>query len=161
MNNNAIPRASWRDDLDASRNLSSRQKHGCLMLLGWLENFRLRSGLPAGRKAAVTFWRKQVLHEGKEREEWQLAQWGEAIAWYLRWLELCQRRGADHRSVPERMRDAADSVGMRRGLARRTRQSYGSWIARYGLFARTDKAAMKPETATDFLGWIVEEKKCS
>ena len=45
------------------------------------------------------------------------------------------------------MRDAAESVGMRRGLARRTRQSYGSWIARYGIFAKTAKIL----TSTSFL----------
>ena len=59
------------------------------------------------------------------------------------------------------MRQASDSVGMRRGLAKRTRQSYGSWIARYGLFAKTAQVAMKPETATAFLGWIVEKQHCS
>ena len=161
MNNNPAPKACWRNDLEASRNLTSRQKHGYLMLLGWLENFRLRLHLPAGRKAAVAFWRQQVCHEEKERDSWQLEQWSEAIAWYLHWLEICQRRGADHRSIPERMRDAAESAGMRRGLARRTRQSYGSWIARYGTFAKTAPAAMKPEKASEFLGWIIKERQCS
>ncbi len=131
------------------------------MFLGWFENYRLRRGLPAGRKAAITFWRQEVLNEKKERERWQLEQWGEAMSWYLKWLAVCQMKGADHRSIPERMRQATDSVGMRRGLARRTRQSYGSWIARYGIFAKTAKTAMQPETASRFLGWIVEEKQCS
>lgn len=131
------------------------------MLLGWFENFRLRKGLPAGRKAAVTFWREEILNNPKEREQWQLDQWAGAISWYLNWLDICQRKGADHRSVAERMRGAADSVGMRRGLARRTQQSYGSWIARYGIFAKTAKAAMDPDNASRFLGWIVEKKQCS
>jgi len=131
------------------------------MVLGWFENFRLRKGFAVGRKAAVAFWRDQVLNEQKEREQWQLDQWAEAISWYLNWFTICQSKGADHRSLPERMRDAADSAGMRRGLARRTRQSYGSWIARYGVFAKTAKAAMDPSTASRFLGWIVEEKQCS
>lgn len=156
-----MSRASWRDDLEASRNLSSKQKHGFLMLLGWFENFRLRSALPAGRPAAITFWRRQVVNGEKERASWQLEQWSEALSWYLNWLAVCQRKGSDHRTIPERMRDAADSAGMRRGLARRTRQSYGSWIARFGLFAKTAKAAMNPETASQFLGWIVKEKQCS
>ncbi|MGC6426457.1 MAG: integron integrase [Akkermansiaceae bacterium] len=161
MNTSKNLKCCWRSDLEASRNLTPQQKHGFTMLLGWLENFRIRLGIPADRKAAVTFWRKQVLDGKKEREPWQLEQWADAISWYLKWLDACHLKGADHRSVPERMRQAADSVGMRRGLARRTRQSYGSWIARYGLFAKTAKAAMSPETATAFLGWIVEEKQCS
>lgn len=131
------------------------------MLLGWLENFRLRLGLPAGREAAVVFWREQVLCHEKVRQPWQIKQWSEAIVWYLNWFKICQRKGSDHRGVPERMRDAADAAGMRRGLAPRTRQSYGSWIARYGAYAKTAKAAMKPESASQFLGWVIKEKKCS
>ena len=50
---------------------------------------------------------------------------------------------------------------MRRGLARRTRQSYGGGIARYGLFAKEARNAMRPETASAFLGWIVRERQCS
>lgn len=131
------------------------------MLLAWLENFRLRRGLPAGREAAVIFWRHQVLNKEKTRLAWQLDQWAEAIAWYLNWLNACYVNEADHRSLAERMRQASDSVGMRRGLARRTRQSYGCWIARYANFAKTAQSAIKPETGTAFLGWIVEEKQCS
>jgi len=160
MSSNLSLKACWRADLESSRDLSSRQKHGFLMLLGWFENFRLRHGLPAGREAAVTFWREQIVGE-KEREHWQLEQWTESLSWYLNWLSVCEAKGADHRSVPERMRNAAESIAQRRGLALRTRQTYGGWIARYGAFAKDAKAAMRPETATQFLGWIVEEKKSS
>jgi len=140
-NKTQISRCSWRHDLEASRNLNPTQKHGYTMLLGWFENY-----------AAVQFWRDQVLNTQKPREHWQVQQWGEAIAWYLRWLDACYARGADHRSLAERMRQASDSVGMRRGLAKRTRQSYGAWIARYALFAKSAQNAMKPETGTAFLG---------
>lgn len=100
------------------------------MVLAWFENFRLRLGLPPARESALRFWKQEVLNKEKTRESWQLEQWGEAISWYLGWLAICQQKGIDGRSLPERMRNAADSAGMRRGLARRTRQSYGGWIAR-------------------------------
>jgi len=161
MSSSTIPRSCWRNDLEASRNLNRQQKHGFHMLLSWLENFRLRLNLPAGRESAKAFWRTEVLGRGVEREAWQLEQWSDAIAWYLKWLEACISSGADHRSVAERMRNAAESVGTRRGLARRTRQCYGGWIARYGVFAKTAHAAILPETGTRFLGWIVDERKCS
>ncbi len=161
MNNKSPIRCCWREDLEASRNLTPQQKNGFTMLLGWFENFRLRKTLSPGREAAVLFWRTEVLHDGKEREQWQLDQWAEAMAWYLNWFRACQHKGGDHRSIPERMRDASDTFGMRRGLARRTRLSYGSWIARYGAFAKTANAAMDPAVASEFLGWIVKEQQCS
>ena len=74
----------WRADLEASRNLTAQQKHGFTMLLGWFENFRLRLGIQAERKAAITFWRQQVLHDQKKRKPWQLEQWGDALSWYLK-----------------------------------------------------------------------------
>ena len=82
MSSNLSLKACWRADLESSRDLSSRQKHGFFMLLGWFENFRLRHGLPAGREAAMTFWRDQIVGE-KEREHWQLEQWTESLSWYL------------------------------------------------------------------------------
>ncbi len=154
-------RCCWRKDLNASRDLTPSQKHGFTMLLSWYENFRIRSGLKAGRHSAVVFWKKQVLSEDTERQSWQLNQWAEAISWYLRWLEACKLRNADHRSLPERMRQAAESVAVRRGLSRRTRQCYACWIARYGAFAETARNAMRQDCATHFLGWLVEEKHCS
>lgn len=129
------------------------------MLLEWFENFRLRMGLEAGREAAKTFWKIEVLGKEVTREDWQLEQWGEAIHWYLEWLGNCVAQGADHRSLPERMRTYSEAVGARRGLARRTRQTYGSWIARYAVFAKEDRLAMKPETARDYLTEIVVKEK--
>ncbi|MDB4334117.1 phage integrase N-terminal SAM-like domain-containing protein, partial [Akkermansiaceae bacterium] len=51
------------------------------------------------------------------------------------------------------------AVGARRGLARRTRQTYGSWIARYAVFAKEDHLAIKPETARNYLTEIVVKEK--
>ena len=83
----------------------------------------------SGRETARRFWREVV--QGKEREGWQIQQWTEAMRWFLKWLEIASRDGRDHRSLPERVRDAVESAGARRGLALRTRRCYGSWMARF------------------------------
>ncbi|MDB4492197.1 tyrosine-type recombinase/integrase [bacterium] len=57
------------------------------------------------------------------------------------------------------MRTYSDAVGARRGLARGTSQTYGSWIARYAVFAKEDHLAIKPETARDYLTEIVVKEK--
>jgi hypothetical protein len=101
----------WRKDLSEFRGLTARERTGSLLVLEWFENFRLRSELPAGREAARTFWRSEVLREDRPREEWQLEQWGDAIIWHLKWLEACAEAGGDHRSLPERLE-------ARRSLAR-------------------------------------------
>jgi len=88
-----------------------------------------------------------VLREGVTREDWQLDQWESAIQWYLNWLAACAEQGADHRSLPERLRAAVYSAGSRRGLARRTKQCYGAWAARYAVFAKDERAVMQVETA--------------
>lgn len=151
----------WRKDLAAYRGLSAYERAAFLILLEWFENFRLRSGLQAGREAAERFWRLEVLREGVEREDWQLEQWSEGIRWYLDWLKACEEAGADHRSLPERVRGAVQAAGSRRGLARRTKQCYGAWAARFAAFAQTERAVMKVETATKFLESVVEDEECA
>ena len=151
----------WRRDLAAFRGFSERDRAGFLVFLEWMENFRLRMNLEAGREAAKIFWREEVAGPDREREDWQLDQWSAAVQWYLNWLKACREAGADHRSLPERMRVAVDAAGSRRGLARRTRQCYGAWAARYGNFAKTARAATKVEMATDFLTALVNEEECA
>jgi len=160
---NSAPRKhwSWRDDLQAFKGLSERDKTGFLLVLEWFENFRLRHGLPAGRSAAERFWRHEVRREDRPRQEWQLAQWSEAMRWYLEWLEACAKANADHRSLPERLRNAVASAVARRGLAPATEKCYGAWAARYGKFAGEAREAMKTETATRFLASVVEEEDCA
>ena len=138
----------WRKDLSEFRGLTDRERAGFLLVLEWLENFRLRNELPAGRDAARVFWKSEVLREGREREKWQLEQWADAIQWYLKWLGACSESGADHRSLPERLRAAVHSSGARRGLAERTKQCYGAWAARYAKFAGTEYEVMQVTTAT-------------
>jgi integron integrase len=67
----------------------------------------------------------------------------------------------DHRSLPERLRAAVISAGSRLGHARRTKQCYGAWLARYGAFAKLDREAMQVETATRFLTSVVDDEDCA
>jgi site-specific recombinase XerD len=151
----------WRKDLAGFRGLGERDRAGFLLVLEWFENFRLRHELVAGREAAKVFWRQEVLREGAVRESWQLEQWGEAIRWYLEWLGACAEAGGDHRSLAERLRAAVHSSGSRRGLARRTKQCYGAWAARYAVFAGTEREVMQVATATRFLAAVVEDEDCA
>jgi hypothetical protein len=68
----------WRKDLAEFRGLSDRERAGFLLVLEWMENFRLRHDLAAGREAAKLFWRTEVTGAGREREKWQLEQWADA-----------------------------------------------------------------------------------
>ena len=151
----------WRKDLSEFRGLDERTKAGFLLVLEWFENFRLRQNLPAGRAAAETFWKQEVKREDRPREDWQLQQWGEALRWYLDWLNACEQANADHRSLSERLRNAVASGAARRGLAPRTIACYGAWAARFGGFAENEQAVMKVETATRFLTSVVEDEDCA
>jgi hypothetical protein len=102
----------WRKDLAEFRGLTDRERAGFLLVLEWFENSRQRRELPAGREAAKAFWRSEVTREGREREKWQLEQWGDAIQWYLNGLNTCCESGADHRSLPESVRAAVHSSGI-------------------------------------------------
>ena len=101
------------------------------------------------------------MREDREREPWQLDQWNGAIQWYLNWLRACEEAHVDHRSLPERLRAAVVSAGSRLGHARRTKQCYGAWLARYGAFAKNDRAAMEVETAPRFLTSVVDDEDCA
>jgi integron integrase len=157
----AMSRRCWRRDLAAFRGLTPAERSGFLLVLEWFENFRLRHQFEAGKTAAREFWRREVLREDRPRESWQLDQWKEAIRWYLNWLKACSEQGADHRSLPERVRAAVVSAGSRRGLARRTKQCYGAWAARYAAFVGSERELMQEATATRFLGSIVNEDDCA
>jgi integron integrase len=151
----------WRKDLAEFRGLTDRERTGFLLVLEWFENFRLRRELPADRDAARAFWKSEVIREDRPREEWQLEQWGDAIQWYLKWLEACAEAGADHRSLVERVRASVRSAGARRGLALRTKQCYGAWAARYAAFAGNEREVMEVATATRFLTSVVRDEDCA
>jgi hypothetical protein len=76
MNNS---HADWRNDLEASRDVSERDKEHYGFLLNWFDGWRLRLNLEAGRDASVKFWQEQV--RVKERKSWQLEKWAEAFRW--------------------------------------------------------------------------------
>lgn len=125
--------------------------------LGWFESWRLGRRLAADRGTARRFWKEMV--QAKAREEWQLQQWAEAMRWYLSWLDLARKRGADHRSLAERVRDAVECAGARRGLALATRRAYGSWAARFAATVKTPHEAMEEERMAEWLGKLVSEGK--
>lgn len=154
-------RYCWRKDLSDFRGLNVRERSGFLLVLEWFENFRLRYELEAGRNAAKVFWKTEVIKEDRPRESWQLEQWGDAIQWYLKWLDACAEAGADHRSLAERVRAAVYSACARRGLAFRTKQCYGAWAMRYAKFGGDERALMDVGTATRFLTSVVADEDCA
>ena len=127
------------------------------MLLGWLETFRARQGLEVGRGACERFWKEQV--KSKLRLGWQLEQWSGAIQWYLRWVRNSAVRGNPTRSLDERVRDAVNRAGSRRGLARLTRETYGRWVASFARWCGDARAMLEPLKGRDFLTWLVAERK--
>ncbi|MBK1829055.1 tyrosine-type recombinase/integrase [Haloferula rosea] len=153
-----VPGFDWKSDLAASRSVDARAKGGFEMLLVWFENWRLRYRLEAGREAAVAFWKQQVIGDGKERESWQLEQWADAMAWYLDWLTHCREAGGDERSLAERVRDAVELAGARRGLALRTRRGYGSWCARYAVWAGDARKMMTEACGRDWLAHLAQRE---
>jgi hypothetical protein len=78
----------WREDLSKARDLTTREIEAYGYVLGWMEDWRRKQDLPAGRDAARRWWKEVA--KSKERPEWQLRQWEEAILWFLGWLEVCE-----------------------------------------------------------------------
>ena len=148
---------SWTADLEASRDLRQSDKSGFALILGWYEKWRITKNLTAGRESAAIFWKTKV--QAKDREPWQLQQWTEAFRWYLGWLRYAETAGRETRSLEERVRDAVDRAGARRGLARRTRQTYAAWAGRFARWAREPRAAMDEGKASEWLSWLVTEEK--
>ncbi len=88
--------ADWRADLEASRNLTDLEKQNYGFVLAWFESWRLRLGLDQGRETAVRFWREQV--KGKERKDWQLERWAEAMRW-PGFAMLCRGKRGPHHEI--------------------------------------------------------------
>lgn len=154
----ARPVIDWRRDLEVFRGLSERDRRGFLLLLEWFENFRLRMGLEPGREAAVQFWKAEVKGKG-EREDWKLDQWSAALSWYLKWLSAGEEKGAEVRSLPERLRGEYVRAAVRRGHSLRTRQCYGLWVTRFGRFAGSEEAVHSVQTASRFLASVVADEE--
>ena len=149
--------ASWEADLTASRDVNDRDKQGFSFLLSWFESWRLGRRLPPGREAGKQFWKQEIVT--KPRKGWQVQQWAEAMRWYLQWLEICQRDGKPTTSLTERVRDAVEITGSRRGLALRTRQTYGGWVGRFAQWAGSKERVMDPSCAREWLTMLVAKGK--
>ena len=151
--------ADWRADLDVSRDLSELEKQHFGFVLAWFETWRIKQGLDPCREAAVRFWREQV--KVKERKEWQLQRWAEAMRWYERWLKFSLEDGREVRSVGERMRQAVMNAGARRGLAVRTRETYAGWLGRFGEWVGSAREGMDVAKARDWLTLLVSQQQVS
>ena len=150
-------RFDWREDLAKARNLTTREIDAFGYVLGWIEDWRQKKSLAAGRDAARRWW-KEVAME-KARPDWQLRQWEEAIRWFLGWLEICEKAGGDARDLPERLKDAVHHAGARRGLAVKTRETYAGWVVRFGVFAGGARQVMDETVARDWLATFHEHPK--
>lgn len=108
---------------------------------------------PPNREVARQFWRVEVI--SKSRKDWQKQQWAEAIRWYLQWLDVCNQQGKSAISLAERVRNAVDDTGSRRGLAMRTKETYGSWAARFAQWAGSRERVMNQVCAKEWLTMLV------
>lgn len=147
----------WSSDLEFSRDVSRSDKSGFAMILGWYEKWRISQQLAASRETAATFWKLKV--KAKERQDWQLEQWAEAFRWHLNWLRFAKAEGRETRTLEERVRDAVNRAGGRRGLARRTRETYAGWVGRFARWAGEARAVMDEGKASQWLSWLVTEEK--
>ena len=101
-----VREGGWREDVMASRDLNDREKQGFAFLLSWFETWGVSRRLQPCLKSARQFWKQEVIC--KERKQWQLEQWAEAVRWYMRWLEICAREGRPTVSLAEKVRDAVE-----------------------------------------------------
>ena len=151
--------SNWREDLEKSRDLSRREIESIGFAVNWFESWRLAKKLELNRNMAKRFWKEAVIC--KERTPWQLQEWTEGIRWYLNWVKLCEESGKSPKSLAERMMFAVDRVGARRGLAFRTRKTYGGWVARFGNSVANAHEAQNTELAKEWLAKLVSETKVS
>lgn len=173
MGTSSTNQFSWRHDLGASLDVSESDKVGYEITLSWYERWRRGRRLDPGRDSAKEFWRDQIL--SKDRFDWQLKQWAEAIRWFLGWLSFCEERGSNGLSMAERVYRAPHFTGARQGYADNTRDSYAGHAGRYAHWIESGevskycpdfdrsgsvaRAILKPENARLFLTWLVAERK--
>lgn len=150
----------WWADLNASRNINAFDKSGYEILLSWFEGWRLWHRRDPGQQAAREFWTVQILG-GREREYWQKEQWAAAFRWYLQWLEFCFQTGKPNKGLAERVRDAVENTAARRGLAYRTRLSYGAWCARFAQWAGSKDKVLDESVARKWLSYLINKTAIS
>lgn len=156
---NTCHQGNWREDLMASRDLDNREKQSYGFLLAWFESWRMGRRLEPSLDTARQFWCTEV--KSKPRKGWQEQQWAEAMRWFLQWMETCQRQGRSLVTLAEKVRDAVERTGARRGLAIRTRKSYGGWVARYAAWAGSRERTLETSCAREWLTDLVAKGKVS
>lgn len=146
----------WSADLETNREIPKFERDGMAYAVQWFVRWAEQSGQPPGRESARRFWKERVLV--KEREEWQTRQWTEAIRWYLEWLERVQNERdcyTEEHSLKQRVSESVHRLGVRRGLAVRTRKTYAGWVGRYALWCGSETRIMDESCAREWLGWLV------
>jgi integrase len=88
-------------------------------------------------------------------------QWKAAFGWYFEWLRFVVEQGRQPLTLEERVFQAVDRAGGRRGLARRTRETYGRWAIRFARWAGVDREMLNHERGRDFLTYLVIDEKQS
>lgn len=104
-------------------------------------------GEPMKRENGKIFWRDAVLMS--DPEEWQKAQWGDALKWFFEELVAQDRAGPALRSALRR-----------RHLAYATEKAYMGWLRRFEAFLYP-KDAMVAESGdvVRFLTYLAEERE--
>ncbi|MGD1979382.1 MAG: integron integrase [Akkermansiaceae bacterium] len=151
--------ACWKSDLKNSRDLKPLDIAGFEFILSWFERWRLTRDLDPCRESARRFWVEAV--KAKKRESWQLEKWGEGLAWFIDWLKLCDRKGLAPTSLAERVKQAVESAGARRGLAPTTRKTYRGWAMRFASWAGSEERILDEAACREWLGYLVEHEHLS
>lgn len=101
-------------------------------------------GDPTDRELGKIFWRDAVLPI--DPEDWQKAQWGDALKWYFDVLVAKDRSGP-----------ALKSAIRRRHLAYTTEKSYMGWLRRFEAFLYPmDAMRAEPSDVVRFLSYLAE-----
>jgi integron integrase len=69
-----------------------------------------------------------------------------------------EENGGKATTLAERMRDATRNAGARRGLAWRTRKTYGGWVCRFGNWAGDRQRVLDPAVGSAWLQQLVSEE---
>ena len=76
-------------------------------------------------------------------------------------MRFAEAKNRDVLSLPERVFHAVERAGGRRGLARRTRETYARWCVRFAKWVGDAKPMLDQGRARDFLTYLVVDEKQS
>jgi integron integrase len=104
-------------------------------------------GEPTNRDNGKIFWRDAVL--SAEPDDWQKAQWGDALKWFFEEIAACDVAGPKLRSALRR-----------RHLAYTTEKAYMGWLRRFQAFLHPNEAMeAEAEDVVKFLTYLAEVKE--